>query len=698
MRSFEEIIKDCLENRTTAKFNKYAEELCQNDKVKQMINNLAYDKRLIQYKDYLSIEDKIEECILLVLFKDKQDYISKFANFRFAVVSKIRDELKKEKNQLRYDQTDSFDNYSDSDCSIKLEDKIAANDKSIEENAEDNEKNDFRNELINIGIKIDTRPYKIMLYIYNVAIDNHFDSLHDLVILVNQKFQNEVKELLMYCGKKSKKIRKMFSSFFSFSTYEKFVEYMLKPNNKKLKISELIMDFNKIRNYLSVLFLDDNINDKTTFIEKCNWKKVSSYEKEIHRILSLFNSDKNIFELKNELKNYSPNKLSKIYEIHTVPNLVANFLILDVLQQYAGSGNEIKLAKIVEILFPDNYQDANENAKNNFRKYTLLPRLKEMEEYGFIKINNDKYLLNAKFLDNNQKLVLKKVVPFFCGLYPFSSIGHFLANRLDIDDKFLIEPYNISNILDDCITYNLLKAINNKETIHLVFKGENTIHEIQPKELFIENNKSGLLKFKDNTQEYYLNKIEGFVNKTNKSAKTCNIDSPIFSEIYSFYYKIFEDSIKEYNKNKMIRSQEALIKKDFTMFIPKKYNLYDYILNKRIFNELFPILAQLKNISIPLTILEQRWLKTIMQDERFDLFVSNEEKQLLENLIKDIEPFDLSCFKIYDNKDKKYKSVIHNSIPNGLNKDLFRQQLKYLDSASFSIQENSFKDLSYKNS
>jgi hypothetical protein len=320
-----------------------------------------------------------------------------------------------------------------------------------------------------------------------------------------------------------------------------------------------------------------------------------------------------------------------------------------------------------------------------------------MEEYGFIKINNDKYLLSAKFLDDNQKLALQKVVPFFCGLYPLSSIGHFLANRLDIDDKFLIEPYNISNIFDDCITYNLLEAINNKKSVCLVFKGEKEVKEINPTELFIEKDKCGLLKIKDNKNEYYLNKIEGFVNKTNKQAKSCNVDSPIFSEIYSFYYKIFEDAINAYKKDKGLKLQKNSAIKDFTMYIPKKYSSYKYILNKRTFNELFPLLAILNNIAIPLTTLELRWLKTIMQDSRFDLFLSQEEKRYLENLVEDIEPFNLSSFKMYDYKEKIYKSILETSIPMNIDKDLFRQQLEYLNNASFSVKENSFTKLNYKN-
>lgn len=680
MRKFKQIIKDCIVNKNNGKFEIYFEEFIKCDELADLLNKCSD-------KEY------IKACVELLLkehsFKQSP---TEFKTFKNALQDKIKEikgykkiDYRIKKNQIE-SKMKSLDTYQYDDSSTTLKDDIVDDSRSVETIAEYNETNEFRKELLDLGLEENTWQFAFMIKLYNLSEYSSFENLSDCVSIlnVNEKFHSKVKSLLMYCGKRNEKVRKMISSFFTFSIYEKFIEYLIGTNNKKLKISELIIDFNKLRNYLSVLFYNNDIKDKNSFVQKCDFGSVSSYEKEIHRILSLFKTDKTIFELKNELKECSPNEFSKIFNIHTVPNLVSNFLILNVIQQYKQQtdNEEIKLSKIVDILFPNNSKNIKERDKTNFRKYNLLPRLKEMKEYGFIGINvahKDRYILNARFLNDTHKDVLKYVVPFFCGVYPFSSIGHFLANRLEIKDIFKFETYNICNILDDCITYDLLQSINNNKEISLEFKDDST-KTILPKMLLIEN-KTKLLKVLDSNNEYYLHRISGI----NYDKKPKN---PIFSEIYSFYYKIFEELVKEYKKDKNFDTTKVTK-------VLEKYGTKDTVfIFEKIDKNILPMLAKLDNIEIPLTNLELCWLKTIMQDVRFDLFVTDDEKQSLEELVKDIEPFNLTSFKVYSAKGKKYKSITDFGMPEGIDKDTFRKQIKELNSILFNIEKNSFPELS----
>ena len=533
MESFEEIIKNCILNKNNDDlFEENYHKLLNCEKVQNIINSFHYDKKHIEATIKLLLKEHN--------FKKIPPLFSTFQNALNEEINKIKGREKIDyrikKNQPLISLNTTM--YDDSSCTY--EDNVSGTD-NVEENIEMAERDEFEQELKAIGLK-EELYIKFMLKLYDFSSENGFEDIQDCITIlnINKTWHSKIKSLLMFCGKKSVKVRKLISSFFSFSVYEKFVGYLLEANNNKLKIPELIIDFNKIRSYLSVLVYNDDIKNKTSFINKCDFGSVRSYEKEIHRILSLFQTDKNIFDLKNELKEKTPNEFSKIYDIHTVPNLVANFLILDVMQQYPES--EIKLAKIVEILCPSNISYNNEKKMNNFRKYTLLPRLKEMAEYGFLTINNDKYILNVKFLNNEQKTALKYVVPFFCGIYPFSSIGHFIANRLEIRDIFKFEGYSIKNVLDDCLTFDLLNAINNEDTVRISIKNKEK-SEIKPTELILDK-ESQLLKVIDyNKNEYFLHEIEEIEN--NKKVK-----NPIFSEIYSFYYKIFEELANEYKKDK----------------------------------------------------------------------------------------------------------------------------------------------------
>lgn len=666
MESFEEIVKNCIlhKNNDDLFEENYQKLLCC-----EQVQNLLYygDKEFVKGVIYVLLKDHS--------FKQIPPTFNTFKNALNTQIQiqkdKKRIDYRNQKNQLNNNILSLNANISD-DNSCTYMDELKSDD-NVEENVENKEREEIRQELAQKGFK--EKHISIVLKIYDASLDGGFENLHDCIttLKIKENCHNELKILLMQCGKKVKKVRKMISSFFSFSVYEKVVEYLLEANNNKLKISELIIDFNKIRSYLSILVYNDDIKDKTSYIKNCSGS-VRSYEKEIHRILSLFKTD-NILQLKKELlEDKTPNEFSKIFDIHNVPNIVFNFILLDYLQQ---NSNEIKPANITKILLPDN---TPQETIDNFRKNTLRHRLKEMSEYGFLTIKNEKYSVNIKFLNDKQKNALKYVVPFFCGIYPFSSIGHFLASRLDIKDIFKFEEYNIKNILDDCITFDLLNAINNNSTVKISLKNKNTDEKIEPKELILDKEKS-LLKIKaGNETEYYLKEIDE-IHYDNKS------QNPIFSEIYSFYYKIFEELINEY-KNGRINNTQEILKKYGTNDTPVFWNKID--------ERILKFLSKLKFVSVPLTTLELRWLKTIMQDPRFDLFVSEKEKQNLNELVFDVQEFDLSSYKIFNYKENKYTNIINENLVRKIKeKDIekIRKLIKELNSVTYSLKEQWFKNL-----
>ena len=677
MRSFEEIIYDCIINKDGDSdiYNQLINELLELNEVKNIVKILSNSYR--QTKKY--IESSIK--LLIIDHSFEQEY-PEFKTFKNALNNYIKRLLGKSQIDYRIKKNKiesmmlSIDSPFSDDSSTSILDTIQGHD-NVEFDVENSEDREFLQNLINIGI-VDKKQQKLFLQIFNL--DNLYEltSLNALITkLENKDFtQVQIQKLLIRNAKRSKTIRKCVSHLFSFDTYAAIIEYLIE--NKKLKnISELVIDFNKIRNYLSAVLLEDSIKSKAALINKSMLKE-SSYEKNIHRILSLFHkSDKNIFEIRDDyLKKLSHNKIAKVFETHTASNLVSNFLIIDVLGKYKNrdknKNDGIKLRDIMNELFLK--VDYSEENKNNFRKYNLLPRLKELEESGFVTtVDNDKYSLNARFLTNNQKKSLEYVVPFFCGLYPFTSIGHFLANRLNSKDLFEFESFNIANVLDDCITYDILTAINTHQPVSLNLK-TGKLENYNPKEI-VSDRENKLLKVKDvNNKEYYLNDIVDTIVNKNK------LKNPVFSEIYSYYYKIFEELISKYRENPSYNIMETI----------DKYGSDDTSCNIKQIKEILPRLARLEHTTIPLTNLELQWLKTIMQDVRFDLFVSEDDKHSLENLVEDVTPFDLSAFKVYDNKAKTYKSINTFEIPNGEDRNSLKKKLKEFNSVLYSIQNNSF--------
>ena len=690
MSDFAEIFKECIKSKNTKDFEKNLEQLYLASETQNIIKSFC--SRYCDYDiDEYYVKEFIKEQIAEHNYRSvpKIKYFIRDINEKIQINNNITPEERKERINKEKEYKQNLCNY----FILKYANQDM-NDKYSEAGK-------------NKGIQIINRIFDIL---DKEKIDGKtfLKSLIQKGGLESKSRQSTGHEIKTLYKTTPKIMRALVNKLVSFSVYTKLIEYIME--NPKLNIPNLILDFNKVRDYLSIL-LNDNPRTKEKFIEKCNWKKVSSYEKEIYRISSLFGIERGKFlESKKELERFKHNDFAKIYDIHTVSNLAANFMILDILQKKKKETTKFQLKEIMNELSSQiksefeirieqkkrikNHKRQIENIDPimRFKKYTLLQRIKEMEEYGFISVDKDRkdrYDLKVKFLNDEQKNALKYVVPFFCGIYPFASIGHFLANRLDIDDKFVIKPFNVSNILDDCITYNLLEAINSKTPVKLVIKGQAKIKEFLPEEIFIEN-KTDLLKVKGNKQEYYLHDIAGFAKDKSSdeqnTGKNYHIESPVFSEIYSFYYKVFEDSIREYKK------QENNSKKninDITNYIPEKYKrTYNRMLSKNIFYELLPILAKLENYTVPLTTLELRWLKTIMQDAKFDLFVTTEEKTCLESLVNDIEPFNMSSFKIYDYKAKAYKNINNSSLPKIIDKDAFKKELKELNTFLFSMQNN----------
>lgn len=129
----------------------------------------------------------------------------------------------------------------------------------------------------------------------------------------------------------------------------------------------------------------------------------------------------------------------------------------------------------------------------------------------------------------------------------------------------------------------------------------------------------------------------------------------IFSEIYGQYYKIVNDILSDKKSDeKKIR---AKIEKDGfgeslffipNKLIPDKNNYSPWGLLKRTEGSVFS--SKLVNDpENPLTLIEKKWLKAILNDPKTGLFLTGEESDELKEELKDITPlFDLTSFKYFD--------------------------------------------------
>lgn len=126
----------------------------------------------------------------------------------------------------------------------------------------------------------------------------------------------------------------------------------------------------------------------------------------------------------------------------------------------------------------------------------------------------------------------------------------------------------------------------------------------------------------------------------------------LFSEIYGCYYKVVEEIIKnspvtEDEIRKIVKQcgYEETCFHFFPLlnklpFLEKKGDKYYSTLE---------ISEQKKNFSFPLTNIEKSWLKSIVQDERFPLFVNGKTYENIVKKLSDIEPlYDEKMFRYYD--------------------------------------------------
>lgn len=132
----------------------------------------------------------------------------------------------------------------------------------------------------------------------------------------------------------------------------------------------------------------------------------------------------------------------------------------------------------------------------------------------------------------------------------------------------------------------------------------------------------------------------------------------LFSEIYSCYYQIIDHILKEAEKNPVTEKQISRICADMGF---AESSLY--ILPKLISGE-WQLLSsngtayQSRTVShgaMPFTLLQRSWIRTLMQDERFRLFFTDEELPVLEQYVKDAgilwNPEDFHWYDRYEGGD-----------------------------------------------
>lgn len=691
-----ELINNCINKFDSEDFEESFELLCKNEQIRKLIIHYCRSKGLS--------EDAVKDCVKGIIEINYKS--SKTLNY-----NSFKRELEKDISVEKEFVDEGIKKHQDS-----LSDLL-----KIAEEKNQNEKDNNRYTLNDFCLIL--KDFFDIAGEEEITADNKYEFLQKLTTEMGYGSDNRNRLLRVLSHYQNPKtlniIRKSLNQMLHFSVYAKLVEYIME--NPQVKIPQLITDFNKVRNYLSAVILS---KDKQDLKQKCTKiGSLSSYDKESRRLLDLFSPKKEFYDLKQSLKEKKLQELFKMYDIHNVPNIVVNFMLLDVLQKHGENGIKMgvlqdELLKNVEIekLYKNKEIDTNteqnankvpENKKNKnkhlFEKRVLLPQLKELEEYGLIniekdKINNAIYSINAKFLTEEQKNALQYVVPFFCGYYPFSSIGHFIANKLKLKDKFSFEQFNILNTFDDCLLYYLLNAINSKEKINVFYKEkEDNIFstnnkkgrvaqkdkenlEFTPTEIFVEKD-TVLLKVKtSNGKEYYLNSMEKSMNKN---------ENPVFNEIFGFYYNIIQDVINYKKKRLQQDKKDKLSETDIKNHINKNFqDCYNSILDVSVITPIASKLSRLKNVEIPLTNIERRWLRTIMNDKKFDLFVDDKES-LFSDLVKDVEPFDLLHFKIFNYEKNCY--INFDQIDNITDKNQFRKKLKELDFMIFSLKENDFK-------
>lgn len=125
----------------------------------------------------------------------------------------------------------------------------------------------------------------------------------------------------------------------------------------------------------------------------------------------------------------------------------------------------------------------------------------------------------------------------------------------------------------------------------------------------------------------------------------------LFSEIYSCYYAVVSNILKEAH-NPITEEMMSKIIEDgafsesafyvLPKFINNEWDLFEKHDNK--------YLSKINgNIKMPLTILEKSWIKALLTDKRILLFLGNNDIEYLKEQLKDVEPlFNMEDFYYFD--------------------------------------------------
>lgn len=159
----------------------------------------------------------------------------------------------------------------------------------------------------------------------------------------------------------------------------------------------------------------------------------------------------------------------------------------------------------------------------------------------------------------------------------------------------------------------------------------------------------------------------------------------LFSEIYNCYYQIMK-SILQTQSTLTLNELRASISKngyeESLLYLIPKLTTREWDLLKQE-NEVF--LSKIsENFYVPLTTLQKSYIKTILQDERIQLFFDIEECKKLQNVFSDVpllwKPDDFYYYDRFSNKDD-YGSAT------------YQQHFRTLVSA---IHKQQYVDISYE--